>query len=281
MENQEENKIPTFIDQAFAIIEETYSQEGAKDQHGMTIADHKLLCRVLNAHETYIDENVIKKFVSAIAEHYDPIMRGISSLSLGMEQIGKDIVTIKERLSMTEDKVSAEEIELERIKIWQKQTDEWKNRKKLKIERMEIELSMLQPEYIKQIGENVRKDANDITLVKPILTKIVNMFKWWKIAIYILIVAILAALMVLTLHKNGVLGQLKNGKQSYKEWTQELKTQQAKGYSTITRGAKLTKNYTDAQKDSAINVNQHNIQMMIDKRDEEYKKLSETWKSKK
>jgi cell division protein ZapA (FtsZ GTPase activity inhibitor) len=72
-----ENKDPTFIEQAFAIIEETYSVPGADKEHGMKIADHKLLCRVLNAHEDYIDEKIVKKFVKEIGEHYKPIMDAI------------------------------------------------------------------------------------------------------------------------------------------------------------------------------------------------------------
>jgi 3-methyladenine DNA glycosylase/8-oxoguanine DNA glycosylase len=79
---QEIKSEPTFIEQAFAIIEETYSIPGAEKEHGMKIADHKLLCRVLNAHEDYIDKKIIEKFVKEIADHYKPITDTIAKFEV-------------------------------------------------------------------------------------------------------------------------------------------------------------------------------------------------------
>jgi hypothetical protein len=268
MESQKkENKISTFIDQAFAIIEETYSQEGAKDQHGMTIADHKLLCKVLNAHETYIDENVIKKFVSAIAEHYDPIMNGISSLSLGMEQIGNDIATINERLTTIEEK---NKLEVERL---DGRADA--NRDAVKDLRTDYEIYKEHLEYLAK--------------VKPTLETIQKVWRFWiwkenwlkiigAIIGGIVIIFALFWIFLSIMKVKGVITKNENTKSGYnpEEIYAKMRTV---GLSPITRGATI--HYTDAQKDSIHTDNQLHMQRANDERNADYKKLSETWKSKK
>jgi hypothetical protein len=94
MADHKENKEPTFIEQAFAIIEETYSIPGSEKEHGMKIADHKLLCRILNAHEDYIDQKIIKKFIKEIADHYKPIIDAIAKFEVYKSRtIYRNIIT--------------------------------------------------------------------------------------------------------------------------------------------------------------------------------------------
>jgi hypothetical protein len=96
MAPQNESKDPSFIDQAFAIIEKSYSTEDPRDKHGMTIADHKLLCQILNAHEGFINENIVERFYDKVAEHYDPIMRSLEKLERGQDAIAKKIRDVED-----------------------------------------------------------------------------------------------------------------------------------------------------------------------------------------
>lgn len=243
-----ENKKLTLVDRAFALPD-------SEKEFGMKIADHKLICNVLDDHMDSIMDNVDEKILKTLqsdtltdtiadkvyeklAEFNAPVLLKLETLINGQTEIAEDIFEIKERLSATEEKVGIEEKRIEGI-------DKRLDAKKKRIERLESEMRMLQPESIEEYSIEIHK-------VKPILDKIVKMFSWWRIAIYILIVAILAALVVLTLHKNGYLGQLRNDKQSYKEWAKELETQQIKGYSTITRGSTAYK-MTDAEIDTLEN----------------------------
>ena len=107
-----QSKEITFIDQAFAIVEEQFANDGA-DKHGMKIADHKLLCRVLDQHEKYIDDKIIKVFIAGVAEHYKPIMASLSKLEEGqtqitndMKHIKSDIADIRIRLFKHEERIS-------------------------------------------------------------------------------------------------------------------------------------------------------------------------------
>ena len=106
-------KDPTFIEQAFAIIEETYANNDGDKEHGMKIGDHKLLCRVLDAHERYIDDKIIDRFALKISEHYKPIMDSLSKLEEGqaqitndMKHIKSDIADIRIRLFKHEERIS-------------------------------------------------------------------------------------------------------------------------------------------------------------------------------
>jgi hypothetical protein len=88
-------KDPTFIEQAFAIIEETYANNDGDKEHGMKIGDHKLLCRVLDAHERYIDDKIIDRFALKISEHYKPIMDSLDGLEKGQKSIVDNVIHIK------------------------------------------------------------------------------------------------------------------------------------------------------------------------------------------
>jgi hypothetical protein len=173
MANQEKRE-PTFIEQAFAIIEENYSIEGAKDQHGMTIADHKLLCRVLNAHECYIDEKVIGKFIDEIAEHYKPIMKGIESLASDLEYIAGDIKEIQNWQVKIDERIGEEE--LKSLSFTKK------------IDILEKQVKVLKPELVEKfigVMEKMIETQKPTNIAKRIATAVIISIAVITIAAYL------------------------------------------------------------------------------------------------
>jgi hypothetical protein len=155
-------KEPTFIEQAFAIIENRYKDNGA--DHKMTIADHKLLCQILNAHEDYIDDKIISKFIGQIGEHYDPIMTLLKRLEIGQKSIAEDITAIKNRIEELEDTVNDEEKrirELERKTIIGK---DW-------IERLDKKINILGAETIVQFSKDAKAINDTLEKTQVVLEK--------------------------------------------------------------------------------------------------------------
>ena len=187
----DENKEPTFIDQAFALIEEHYAIPNADKEHGMKIGDHKLLCQILNAHETYIDEKVVKTFCDAIAEHYKPIMRVLNDIQDSQKDISKEIAEIHRRLDVGEEKIRREEIMLN------------DHEKRLQTKRKRIE--ELENKFAEQ-----KRVIETLALVEPTLKRLQAFFMWWtwwKVVIAILtVIALFVALFIGTnfyMHKHG------------------------------------------------------------------------------
>jgi uncharacterized protein (UPF0335 family) len=99
---EKEKKEPTFLEQAFAIIEEHYADAKDGRTYGMTIMDHKLNCKILDAHERYIDEKIIEKFAEKVAEHYQPIMEKLNSIENHIGIINDDLIKIHRELALHE-----------------------------------------------------------------------------------------------------------------------------------------------------------------------------------
>jgi uncharacterized coiled-coil protein SlyX len=180
MEEQKKGSKCTLVERAFAL-------PGSRRQFGMKIADHKLICNVLDDHLDDImgkvDEKILKtlqsdeltntiaeKVYDKLAEFNVPVLLKLEALINGQAEIAKDITHIKERLQITEGRITIEEQRINDLNARLLA-------KKLRLEKLEIAMSLLQPEAIKQY-------ANEIHEIKPILTKMVNAFKWWKIVIY-------------------------------------------------------------------------------------------------
>jgi hypothetical protein len=89
MEEQKKDSKCTLVERAFAL-------PGSRRQFGMKIADHKLLCQILNAHEGFINENIVERFYDKVAEHYDPIMRSLEKLERGQSAIAKKIKDVED-----------------------------------------------------------------------------------------------------------------------------------------------------------------------------------------
>lgn len=176
MINGENKKEPTFLEQAFGIIEEHFAS--GKEGYGMTILDHKLNCKILDAHERYINEMIINKFLDQIAKHYEPIMEKLDNLEKGMNKIGLDIAEINVRLTRAEKKVAQDALTLAEV-------DRRLETKRKRIEELEKQVKVLQPEVILEFIEKINS-------VNPVLDKI-RTFKWWK-AIIIAIGLFLAAI---------------------------------------------------------------------------------------
>jgi hypothetical protein len=143
---------------------------------------------------------VAETVFSKIADTFADFMNNIKD---GQKGIAESLNHIDKRLESAENKVSMEEKKIIDIELWEKQTDEWKSRKKIRIDRMEIEMSLLQPNEIK-------KYVDEIHAVKPVMERLVRAFKWWKILLYIIALSILVFAAVAFSHRHGLLGQYKN-----------------------------------------------------------------------
>jgi len=170
-----EKKILNFLELANNIIDQTF--ENGDGEYGMTVADHKLICKILDAHEDYVDEKIVDKFIAGIAEHYGPIMnvlekleKGLERLDRGQDAILKDIQMIKEWQSKTEKRIIDEEAKSNNFEA--RLAD-----KKKRIETIELKVALLDCDAIA-----------DIRALKPAILHLLNAFKWWRIVIYITIV---------------------------------------------------------------------------------------------
>jgi hypothetical protein len=240
----------------------------------MKIADHKLICAVLDDHmdsiESKIDEKILKtlqsdEFANKVAEKVRAdVAETYIQLAASLKGIEGSIASINERLNKEEKKI---EFEVKRLD--------------LRINNKRDKIQELRDDY-----EKNKKHLQYLADIKPTLETIQKIFKFWtwkenKLKIigtiagfFIIIFGLFWIFLSIT---KGFIGMNEPKKITGIDSIEyNIKTGNV---SPITRGATI--HYTDAQRDSVINVNQHNIQMSIDKRDEEYKKLSETWKSKK
>jgi hypothetical protein len=167
MEPIKEKSDPTFIEQAFAMIEESYANGNGNGSHGMTIMDHKLLCKILDAHEKYIDEKIIDAFVERISEHYNPIMRVLQDLEKITTQTSLDIQDMKKWQIQTEKRLGVEEtktVEFEKRLQDKKRRIEALEKKEVELEK---ELKEIKPEVIHEFLEKIE-------CVTPKLDKIIE-----------------------------------------------------------------------------------------------------------
>ena len=194
MEPKKNKKEPTFIDQASALIDSHYENNGS--EHNMTIADHKLLCHILDAHEKYIEDKnndfstkLIGDVNEVIGNQWIRVLREelnkhTDQLNGILQGIADDIESIKDRLETTENKLSAEERRIEMVEEWQK-------RKKLRIEKLEVEMAMFQPESLIEM----RQFAKEFREVKPLFMRWGKIFDWWTIKNWWKLVLICVALL--------------------------------------------------------------------------------------
>jgi hypothetical protein len=118
---------------------------------------------------------------------------------------------------------------------------------------LENKIKHLDVDNITKYREEAEKLHDEIKIVAPKLDKIVDAFKWWKVAIYVFATALVATLIVLSLHKGGYLSNYIKDRKFTTEWNQDVSTmdQRDKG---ITRGVPEVKR-TDAE----ITANQERI----------------------
>jgi hypothetical protein len=178
-----EKKEPSFIDQAFAKIEAHY--KNSTDKHGMTIADHKLLCQILDAHEGYVDEKIITAFCEKISEHYSPIMLLLEKMDLRQEEIVTVLTSIEQRLKVVEERADINKSRLDGHET--------------KIEKNEKDIGKLEREI-----EDIKKVVDPNIIVKYLH----NM--WWKIVLFGLAILLIAIAVISYLHSNGYLSFLKS-----------------------------------------------------------------------
>jgi hypothetical protein len=167
MGNQNENRKPSFIDQAFAIIEEHYANEDPKAPHGMSISDHKLNCKVLDAHEGYIegliDERILKtlqgdELANKVAKKVRvDVANAYIQLAATLEGIKDSIVSINERLSQVEETV---ELEVERLD--------------LRIDKKREAIKELRDDY-----EKNKDHLEYVAKVRPTLETMQKVFVFW------------------------------------------------------------------------------------------------------
>jgi hypothetical protein len=170
---------PVFLDQAFAIVEESFKDSG-KD-HGMKIADHKLLCQILNAHEEYIDNKIIDAFVGQISVHYEPIMASQERLEKGIKAISEDIKEIKAWRVETNKRLNVEESKSEEFDR--------------KINTLNKQVTILNPDLIEKfigvMGEMI-ESQKPVNIAKRITIAVV---------ISVMVIAIAAILLLPIYHK--------------------------------------------------------------------------------
>jgi hypothetical protein len=166
---------PDFLQQAFAIIEANYSQDTDQNKHGMTIADHKLICHILDAHENYVNTKIIDVFVEQIAKYYGPILARLDKL----DEIADDMVLIKKDILILKEKQSSEEYRLGQLEAWAL-------RKKPRIEKLEEQMITIKPESIRELTIEIEE-------TKPYLMIVGRFLKWWnwKKAIFVIILFII------------------------------------------------------------------------------------------
>jgi hypothetical protein len=211
MADQNKKTEPTFIDQAFAIIENTYSDNGS--DHGMTIMDHKLLVRILDAHEKCIDEKneefrgkligdvnevIGKQWIRVLDEK---LLAQSKQLNAVMERIASDLNDVKGQLNTIDDRVSAEERRLNTLEAWQGKAEEWAERKKKRIEILEDRVDVLDPNS---------KFTSEILEMKPYIMKWGRFLEWWswknwwKIVLVVIAITIIFIGVNIFMHDTGM-----------------------------------------------------------------------------
>jgi len=159
-----DNEEPTFDKQM-----ETYAIES-------TNPDDPIFSKAYHTFMTNLLKNRDRALANELAETvslkvYEKLAETLAPVWTKLEDISTEITAIKSRLEIAESKTSIEEKRIEEIEAWQR-------RKKVRIEKIEKEIALLQPESIKMISEEIQK-------IRPELEWFICAFKWWKILIYV------------------------------------------------------------------------------------------------
>lgn len=179
-----ENKKITLVESAFALPD-------SESEFGMKIADHKLLCRILDAHEGSIDEKnseLHDKLISDVNEVIkDQWIRVLKEeLAYHTAKLNNTLIGIKDKIGAIERRLGAEEKEMELV---EKRLGE----KKLRIEKLEIKMELFQPETIKEIKDFIKEFEE----VKPYFLAWGKIFDWFKLKNLWKMVLIFIAILVL------------------------------------------------------------------------------------
>ena len=206
------------------------------------------------------------------------IHRTLVSIELRLDTIEQRLTTAEEKAEVAvrtaETAVNKAKIALGKAIEDEAQIADHERRlvaKDVRITNLETGIAAIQPELIEKYMEQAKEYGDDIHKVKPVLDRIVTMFKWWKIAIYVAIVAVIVSLFVLILHKNGLLA--KNNKQGYGNTMtaeEEMKIINAPTRSVHFSKITGTKAYRDSVNDAIIEQNEKDIQASIDARNKIY-----------
>jgi hypothetical protein len=197
---------------------------------------------------------VAEAVFTKIADTFVDFMSNIKDGQIG---IAESLNRINARLESAENKVSMEEKKIIDIELWEKQTDEWKSRKKIRIDRMEIEMSLLQPNEIK-------KYVDEIHAVKPVMERLVRAFKWWKILLYIIALSILVFAAVAFSHRHGLLGQYRNS--SIEMIDADIKTGKILPYTRAIHENRLSDTQIDTVQAGILKYNIKPVTITYDKR---------------
>lgn len=163
-----------------------------------------------------VAEAVFSKIANTFADFMDNIKDGQKGITESLDRINN-------RLELAEEKARKEELI---ILDHEKRLKEKKSR-----------ILKLEEGY-----EENKRVIRIIDKLEPALLRVDNAFKWWKIALYIIALAVLVFAAVAFSHRHGLLGQYKSSGIN----NSTVKTQQ---YSNITR-AVHEKKLSDAQIDS-------------------------------
>ena len=90
----------------FSIVDMAFSTPELKEEHGMTIADHKLICKVLDAHTQTIKldseqenrefkEKLISDALEVIRTELRPVKESILKIEKKVDALGKDLRSVK------------------------------------------------------------------------------------------------------------------------------------------------------------------------------------------
>jgi hypothetical protein len=171
MENQKKDSKLTLVDRAFAL-------PGSEEEFGMKIADHKLICNVLDDHLDSIMDNVDEKILKTlqseelantiagkvradVAETYVQLAAVLKNIEAGQVAIAEDITEIKKRLTINENNVELEKKEIEIIN--------------LRLDQKKKDITKLREDY-----ESNKKNLEDIAKHKPTLETIQKIFVFWS-----------------------------------------------------------------------------------------------------
>ena len=183
---KKEDKIPTFIDQANALIDKKFDEtkfiEDPRFGPGLRSFDHKVLVGVMDLQVEHVSsvlvENfreevehansvLLKEFIATVAGHYDPIMAYLEKLDKSYDDIKYELTRLNLHQQKTDERISIEE---EEILLINRNLAEKKVRMDELQAHMELIDIMIKPEVIHEFLEK-------ITFVTPKLDAIIAINK--------------------------------------------------------------------------------------------------------
>ncbi|MDD5565039.1 MAG: hypothetical protein PHQ91_15105 [Thermoanaerobaculaceae bacterium] len=270
---EEEVKHPSFIEQAKIIIDDSFNVkiEDSDFSHTLTKKDAELITKVLELHEKYIDAKIIQPIIKTITDYYDPIVNALKKI----DDVELDVNSLKE---WKKEAV----MDLGILKQKDEENEKWKTRKRRRIERIEANFSLMEPERILEM----RRYEKDIHELGPIITKFGAFLDWWNwkkiiavIISFIILIGLLTWGIVWYSHKKHWVVQVPSKQSSYStEYAYDKNGKQLRDPKPITRSIKLfdtaTIKYTKQQRDSISDaIHERNQQEILKIIEENNKRL--------